>query len=133
MVWLRRSKLHWLALSCVTACSDQAIERPQAALAEFLHFDASPLMTLVGEVVERETDAPPHEDGSRDPVVPYVCERFELHVGESGRIWHERLRHDWGEADREKFRELVGLVADELGADPKLIKLWALRESTYNP
>jgi hypothetical protein len=129
----RRSKLHWLALSCVTACSDQAVERPQAALAEFLHFEAPPLATLVGEVMEREADAPELDAGSRDPVVPYVCERFELHVGDDGRIWHERLRHSWGDADREKFRELVELVANELGADPKLIKLWALRESTYNP
>jgi hypothetical protein len=132
-VWRRKLAVHWLALSCVAACSDRAVEQPRAALAEFLHFEAPSLSTLAGEVDKPDTDAPEQNDGSRDRVVPYVCERFELHVDEEGRVWHERLRHVWSEADREKFRALVELVADELDADPKLIKLWALRESTYNP
>lgn len=69
----------------------------------------------------------------REPAAPYACERFELRVRSDGRRWHKRLRRSWGEADRQRFRRLVSMVADEMGADPRLLTLWALRESTYNP
>lgn len=66
--------------------------------------------------------------------VPYACERFEVRLRDDGqRTWHKRLRRPWDASDRERFRDLVGMVAKEMGADPRLIKLWALRESTYNP
>lgn len=122
-----------VVLLWVAACSDQAIEQPQPELS---HFEAPTLATLsreapsVSQLEAVQGEAPQRELGE---VVPYVCERFELRIDADGRVRHKRLRHTWTEADRQKFRKLIALVADELGADPKLLMLWALRESTYNP
>jgi len=115
----------------MAACSDQAVERPHLELNDFVHFEAPTLATLAHEAPsEPQLVAEPR--ATEEPV-PYVCERFELRINKQGRVWHKRLRHAWTEADREHFRELITMVANELGADPKLLALWALRESTYNP
>lgn len=115
----------------MAACSEQAVERPQLDRSDFVHFEAPTLATLAHEAPsEPQATAAPRE--TEEPV-PYACERFELRINSKGRVWHKRLRHTWTEADRERFRELIVMVADELGADPKLLTLWALRESTYNP
>ncbi|MFO7562765.1 MAG: hypothetical protein R6X02_09005 [Enhygromyxa sp.] len=133
---LRRAAQLLISL-LLAACSDQAVERPRPALGDFLRFEAPPvppLETIVGGPPEPGEDL---EDtsGADEPidVVPYACERFELRVRSDGRVWHKRLRRSWSDADRQRFRKLVVMVADELGADPKLLTLWALRESTYNP
>ena len=124
--------LLWLA-----ACSDQAIELPRAELVENLRFEAPPvppLSTFVDPDADRRRTASPDGGEVQGPPTPvYVCERFELRAREDGRVWHKRLRRSWNDADRERFRKLVAMVARELGADPKLLTLWALRESTYNP
>ena len=132
----------WMA-----ACSDQAVELPRAELVEFLRFDVLPVTRLatyarsaVGDPTVLASGLREHEPTDQAPerapasdTIPYVCERFELRVGEHGRVWHKRLRRSWDASDRERFRALVEMVAEELGADPKLLTLWALRESTYNP
>lgn len=121
----------WLA-----ACSDQAVELPSAGLFEVLRFDnppVPPLSTFVDAIDTPTISDDARSEAESEPTVPYVCERFELRVRKDGRVWHKRLRHPWTEADRQRFRDLIELVAKELGADPKLLTLWALRESTYNP
>lgn len=67
------------------------------------------------------------------PRYPYVCEEFEVELSEDGRRRFRRRRVKWTEDDRLRFRRLVALVAREMGAEPKLLNLWALRESTYRP
>jgi hypothetical protein len=134
---LLRRLAQLLALLWLAACSDQAVERPRPALGDFLRFEAPPVLPLATIVA----GPPQPSDTSEDPAdadpstteLPYVCERFELRVQANGRYWHKRLRRSWTDADRQRFRKLVEMVANELGADPKLLTLWALRESTYNP
>lgn len=65
--------------------------------------------------------------------LPYQCEDFEVVVNKKGKLRHRRLRHKWTQADRTRFKNLVVMIAKEMGADPRLLRLWALRESTYNP
>lgn len=64
---------------------------------------------------------------------PYVCEDFEVRLNKSGKPRYKRLRKTWTPEDKARFKALVEMVADEMGADPRLVRLWALRESTYNP
>lgn len=122
---------------------------PRPELGDFLQFElppVPPLSTIVGIDPAKPGDGPGDgpDDGQSsagesdarlteaDPI-PYVCDRFEVRIRDDGRIWHKRLRRSWNDDDRAKFRKLVTMVAKELGADPKLLTLWALRESTYNP
>ncbi len=130
---LLRRLAQLIVLLWIFACSDQAVELPRAELAEFLRFDVPPVPPLESFVAASERAPAEPEQAVDSDAVPYVCERFELRVRADGRVWHKRLRHAWTEADRKRFRELVEMVARELGADPKLLTLWALRESTYNP
>lgn len=65
--------------------------------------------------------------------LPYTCERVEVHIRADGRRWHKRVGGSWTKADRDRFRGLIRMVAREMGADPSLLLLWAMRESTYNP
>jgi hypothetical protein len=134
---LLRRLAQLLALLLLAACSDQAVERPRPELGDFLRFEAPrvpPLATIVaGPPTPSDSLVDEHATDDSGDDVPYVCERFELRVRDDGRVWHKRLRRSWTEADRQRFRKLVAMVANELGADPKLLTLWALRESTYNP
>lgn len=61
------------------------------------------------------------------------CERLRMHIGEGGRRRYKRIRRPWTRADQQRFAQLVGLVAREMGADPRLIRVWAMRESSYRP
>jgi len=63
----------------------------------------------------------------------YTCDRVEARVRGDGRRWHTRVSGPWTKDDRERFRGLVTMVAGELGADPGLLTLWSMRESTNNP
>lgn len=133
---LLRRLAQLLVLLVLAACSDQAIERPRPALGDFLRFEAPPvppLATIVGSPSGPSDSPDPLVADDTSNEIPYLCERFELRVRDDGRIWHKRLRRSWTEADRQRFRKLVAMVANELGADPQLLLLWALRESTYNP
>jgi hypothetical protein len=134
-------------LLSIAACSDQAVERPRAGSGDFLRFEAPPESWLAAI----STDAPVtvagragtdddfaegdgyNIEGWPEHTERYVCERFELRLRRDGRTWHKRLRRSWTEDDRRRFRKLVEFVAKEFGADPRLLSLWALRESTYNP
>src|SRR5690606_6240642 len=134
---LLRRLAQLLVLLLLAACSDQAVERPRPELGDFLRFEAPPvppLATIVGGA-RAQDDASGAElaSGQTTEEIPYACERFELRVRDDGRVWHKRLRRSWTDEDRQRFRKLVVMVADELGADPRLLTLWALRESTYNP
>lgn len=62
-----------------------------------------------------------------------ACERFRVEVNASGRPRHRRIRKPWTKADRNRFRGLVTMVANEMGAEPRLLLAWAMRESTYQP
>lgn len=64
---------------------------------------------------------------------PNRCERLRAQVDDKGRRRFRRIRKTWTKADQLRFSKLVGLVAKEMGADPRLIKAWAMRESTYRP
>jgi hypothetical protein len=64
---------------------------------------------------------------------PYRCEEFEVHVDVDGAKRMKRVRREWTAADRRRFRDLVRLVAREMGANPRLFATWALRESTLDP
>lgn len=64
---------------------------------------------------------------------PNRCERLRLQVDEHGRRRFQRIRSNWSAADKQRFGRLVGLVAEEMGADPRLIRAWAMRESSYHP
>lgn len=135
----------FVVLLWLSACAEQAVEQPASRLGEFLHLEDPPTVSLeaiadVAALVEgppRDTPKAAELDddqvGPGEPDFPYACERFEVRLREDGRAWHRRLRRRWTEADRKRFRELVELVAEEMGADPRLLTLWALRESTYNP
>lgn len=61
------------------------------------------------------------------------CERLQVQIDEDGRRRYKRLRRPWTKADQRRFAQLVGLVAKEMGAEPRLIRAWAMRESTYRP
>ncbi len=65
--------------------------------------------------------------------VPNRCEGLQAWVDDKGRRRHRRIRRPWTDADRRRFSRLVGLVAREMGAEPRLIRAWAMRESTYRP
>lgn len=64
---------------------------------------------------------------------PNRCEGLQVRIDEDGRRRYKRLRRSWTEADRQRFAKLVTLVAKEMGAEPRLIRAWAMRESTYRP
>lgn len=60
------------------------------------------------------------------------CERFRL-TFDDGRPRYQRIRRRWTRDDRRRFASLVNLVAHEMGAEPRLFRTWALRESSYRP
>ncbi len=62
-----------------------------------------------------------------------ACEDFRVVVDEKGRTRHRRLRKPWTQVDRDRFRGLVTMVAQEMGAEPRLFHAWSMRESTYRP
>lgn len=128
---LLRRLAQLIVLLWMAACSEEAFERPHLEFGEIVRAQPPTLATLTHEA----PSAAPQETEPREAIesVPYVCERFELRIHADGRVRHKRLRHSWTDTDRERFRELIEMVAKELGADPKLLTLWALRESTYNP
>jgi len=134
-----RCGLAQVALLGLVACSEQATEMQRPEFGDFLRFDtalAAPRSTIGDRLADAERIEAPaltSEPAERRAAVPYSCERFELRVRDDGRAWHRRLRRSWTNHDRANFRKLVVMVARELGADPKLLTLWALRESTYNP
>ncbi len=68
-----------------------------------------------------------------NPVPRYVCENFEVRLNEKGQPRYKRLRKSWTQEDKNRFKKLVEMVAEEMEADPRLLRLWSLRESTYNP
>lgn len=128
---LLRRLAQLIALLWIAACSDQAIERSHFEVGDFVRVEEPTLATLTHEPPKEPQQQPAQREAVQP--LPYVCERFELRSNKRGRIWHKRLRHAWTEADRQKFRDLIEMVANELGADSRLLTLWALRESTYNP
>ncbi len=64
---------------------------------------------------------------------PNKCERFRVEIDDKGRRHYKRIRRSWTRADQERFAKLVSLVSKEMGAEPKLLRAWALRESSYRP
>ncbi|MEX1366405.1 MAG: hypothetical protein AB1Z98_24990 [Nannocystaceae bacterium] len=104
---------------------------PQPATAEPAHSDDGPQ--------PRSTKASPSElvraEIERDSSVRRSnhCEGLQVRIDDQGRQRYKRVRRPWTEADRNRFAKLVTMVAKEMGAEPRLIRTWALRESTYRP
>ncbi|MCA9681017.1 MAG: hypothetical protein KC457_02390 [Myxococcales bacterium] len=139
---LLRRLAQLVALLWISACAEQAIEQPASGqLGALMHFEGPPvpsLSTIHRALEERGEDRTATTPAAPVQDLPFVCERFEVRMRETpgayGQLtWHKRLRRSWTAADRERYRDLVAMVADEMGADPRLLTLWALRESTYNP
>ncbi len=74
-----------------------------------------------------------HRETGRGTAVPYRCETFHVEVDDRGRRRYRRHRRRWTRRDQVRYRRLLALVAREMGADPRLFQLWALRESSYRP
>lgn len=62
-----------------------------------------------------------------------ACETFEVEVQSDGRRRYRRQRKRWTIRDERRFRALVDLVTHEMGAEPRLFRAWAQRESTHRP
>lgn len=45
----------------------------------------------------------------------------------------KKKRRRYTKADQREMRRHIGIVAREMGAEPKLLWIWALRESSYRP
>ncbi len=140
LVHLRRLA-HLIALLWLSSCVEQAVEI-DAGSGDVLSAFHELAVPELAAIVELRLELPRLDAGASEAestraataAPPYVCERFEVRIRPDGRSWHKRLRDTaWTKAERERFRELVELVAEELDADPRLLTLWALRESTYNP
>lgn len=56
-----------------------------------------------------------------------------MQIDAAGRPRHRRIRKPWTQADRDRFRLLVTMVAREMGAESRLLLAWSMRESTYQP
>ena len=61
------------------------------------------------------------------------CEGFRVEIDERGRSRYRRIRKPWTKDDRDRFRLLVSMVAQEMGAEARLLHAWSMRESTYRP
>jgi hypothetical protein len=134
-----------------SACSDQALEvqavesGDNALVHQGRSSDRATILEALELWVSPETgrfEAPHETPNIETPavevaavakVLPYQCENFEVVVNKKGKLRHRRLRNEWSQEDRMRFKKLVEMVAEEMGADPRLLRLWALRESTYNP
>ncbi|TPV95381.1 MAG: hypothetical protein B7733_10270 [Myxococcales bacterium FL481] len=119
-----------LILFPLTACSDDAREHVAPVSSETLAFDR-----VTPEKLERAEHAVPL--GPEPPVaasiVPNHCEDFTVVENSRGQLRYRRNRRSWTRADQRGFRRLVGMVASEMGAEPRLFQLWSLRESSHRP
>lgn len=121
-----------LFCTILLGCSEAAVEVPVERSSQEFPLATTPIKEALPTVsVEPQSDLPDWSAGAGR--YPYVCEEFELRMDDEGRSRFKRHRVAWTDDDRSRFRKLVGLVAREMGADPKLFKIWALRESTYRP
>lgn len=128
----------WVAV--VLACVPDRDERPRF---EPVQPVVAAARAAVPEPAETEAPAAPSDPAVRDPARPPPtlsafdagnrCERFRLTFDDEGRPRYRRLRRTWSAADRRRFASLVNLVANEMGADPRLFRAWAMRESSYRP
>lgn len=84
-------------------------------------------------VVSLHADLPKQVFASTYGAQRNSCEGFRVEVDERGRPRHRRIRKPWSKNDRDRFRLLVNMVAKEMGAEPRLLQAWAMRESTYRP
>ena len=138
-IWSRRAGLG-LSLLLSPACSGAT--QTEAAQANTTRMEQGQFLAprieharrLVRRLIDRASapgSAAPVS--SRRPRVPYRCEEFHVELREDGRPRFRRHRRPWGAADQARFRRLLTLVAQEMGAEPRLLHLWALRESSYRP
>lgn len=83
--------------------------------------------------VSLQLDLPEYAPSTSYGAQRSACEEFRVEVDARGNPRHKRERKPWSKADRDRFRLLVGMVAKEMGAEPRLFQAWAMRESTYRP
>ncbi|MCB9716486.1 MAG: hypothetical protein H6712_21675 [Myxococcales bacterium] len=112
-----------------------AAERPRSAAAVDRGTEATERGTEATErdATERDAEVVLADASGRIVRTPNRCEGLQVQIDEEGRHRYKRVRRPWTEADRTRFAELVTLVAKEMDADPRLIRAWAMRESTYRP
>lgn len=83
------------------------------------------------EVVEDPVDLDPNT--ALDQYISLCEERIDrVELDEKGNII-EKKRRKFTQAEQREVRRHIGIVAREMGADPKLLWIWALRESSYRP
>ncbi|MGH1341895.1 MAG: hypothetical protein ACRBN8_10110 [Nannocystales bacterium] len=119
----RRGLLLGLALlgACGSPPQFEAWPKPNADVSPATH------------VVSLHADLPQQVFTSTYGAQRNSCEGFRVVVDKSGRPRHRRIRKPWTKADRDRFRLLVTMVAREMGAEPRLLHAWSMRESTYQP
>lgn len=76
---------------------------------------------------------PPPSEYANYGMRPDACETFEVEVEGKGRRKYRRVRKQWSRRDERRFQKLVELVSREMGADSRLLRAWAQRESSYRP
>ena len=114
-----------VALLTASACADPRLYQGWGESA--LDVSSRAASTSLCEELPRFEDAVSY--GSRQS----SCEGFRVTVDERGQPRHRRIRKPWSKADRQRFRSLVTMVAAEMGAEPRLLHAWSMRESTYQP
>lgn len=125
----------------IVACSSEREARRETATEAAAHEPAAPRAEPPAAVEPVPDPAPaPVVDAPAPPPPQWSaidpsnrCERFRLTIDDAGRLRHQRIRRPWNAADRRRFASLVTLVADEMGAEPRLFRTWAMRESSYRP
>lgn len=124
-----------LILLPLAACTGDAQEDVNARSSENLGFDRVHADIL--EQAEHADLVTPESDliGLDRPAVTVSnhCEDFTVIENSAGKLRYKRNRQRWTAGDQADFRRLVGLVASEMGADPRLFQLWSLRESSHRP
>lgn len=60
--------------------------------------------------------------------VPNQCESFEYKKGK-----FKRIKKNWTEEDEQRFKEIIGVIAREMGADPRIFYVWGRREGDFRP
>jgi hypothetical protein len=133
---MSRSRLLGCIIAVVSCASDGVVDEMevmQAQLEVWSNDDQPP-------VVRVATPAPPPDEASetetspqRDAAPPNRCERLRVKIDANGRRRYQRIRRPWTHSDQDRFAKLVSLVAAEMGAEPKLLRAWAQRESSYRP
>jgi hypothetical protein len=71
---------------------------------------------------------PPIEVEERKWDVPYECDSYWVDKTKNGEKRRKIRAKPYTAEERKRFRKIIHVVAREMGADPRIFKLWAKRE-----